>query len=202
MDRSKKPKKIVVAVVFILVAVGLAVAGVFISRGNQTSDTNGQTTAAPIPQVAIAPSGIDYPTGWTEAEEIAVSEKESGVTSVATKEEPEARVIIREVEGDRAPNFDISKLPEEIESALNAEVEGFTLVEKRTLKIGGNDAVKIAYTQLNSEDQQIYKFSMFIIPAAQKTYYITYSTPDDIASLSDDITKINQSLAEAIKLAL
>jgi hypothetical protein len=201
VDTYKKPKKTLLTLVILAVLAGLVIAGVFVFDRSKSPDETEQSVVEPVPQVTLTPSGIDYPAGWTEASEIAVSEKESGVTSVATKETPEARAIIREVSGERAPDFDISTLPGEIEKALSEEIEGFRLVQKRTVKVGGNDAVKVAYTQLSNEDQQIYHYEMYIIPTSQKTYYITYSTPDDIGQISGDITKVNQSLADYINQA-
>jgi len=189
-------KKLVIAGGITAVIILVVVLALTRSKSNQPE---GQTPATQIPQVAVTPSGITYPSSWQEAAEIAVSEKDSGVTSVATKGQPTTKVIIREVNGELASDFDIQKLPDQIGTELGAQIEGFTLIEKRTMKMGENNAVRVEYKQLNSSDQKIYQFVMFVVPTAKKTFYITYSSAEDIAKLSGDIDKINQSIAQYIK---
>ena len=188
---NKKTLLIAGVVVLALLLGGIAI---FNQRSKDDAAQSGM-----VKYVPVAASGIVYPAEWSEADEITESEKESGVTSIATKDSPTTRVIVREVPGELAADFDITKLPDQIVSGLEAEIEGFTLGSKDTLKYGSHDAVKIEYSQLSPADQKIYQFIMFIVPTSKKTYYITYTSDSDIAKIKDDVTKINQALVTHIK---
>lgn len=182
----------------LVLVLSVALVGVTIFAFTRDQKPENQTAALP-PRVTIAPSGIKYPSSWAEASSIATSEKELGVTSVATKGEPTTKVIVRESNGDLSKGLDQEKLPDQIASNLGQQVEGFKLVEKRTLKIDKHDAIKVEYTQLSPGDQKVYRYVMFIVPTTQKTYYITYSSAEDLAKISSDITTINQAIMQHIE---
>jgi hypothetical protein len=184
-----------------LLLVGAAVAVVIVGVVAYKMGAKGATgeQQPEVKYVSVKKSGITYPSSWTEAKQITAIEKESGVTSIATKGNPKTRVIVRDVEGELAADFDIKKLPDQIAEQLEDEVDSFTLVSKGTTKYGTSDAVKIEYTQLNLDDQKVYEVSMFIVPTAEKTYYITYSTDEGASKISKDIAAINAAIAAYIK---
>lgn len=192
VNKSRSKKRLIVVLIAAFIVVILVGIFVFNRTNNQQANNN------QAPQVTIEPSGITYPPSWVEATEISASEKEAGVTSLATKDKSATKVIVREVTGDLPSNFDIKKLPTQVVSQLSEQVEGFTLVDKRTIKLGEHDAVKVDYTQLNPDDQKEYNFVMFIVPTDKKTYYVTYSSAEELSKISDDITKINQSITQYI----
>jgi hypothetical protein len=154
----------------------------------------------PTSSVTIASTGIKYPEGWSEATQISVRENQAGVLAAVSKQNSNARMVLRQIKGDLPKDFDITTLPGKIVEDLQKNIEGFSLNEKRTLKIDKYEAVKINYNQVSSADQSIQHYSMYIVPTSSTTYYITYNGGgQEISSLDKDINSINQSVGAYIQ---
>jgi hypothetical protein len=149
-------------------------------------------------KVQIAPSGIAYPDGWTEATEITASNKDAGVVAEASHTNPDVKVVVREQETTLPNNFDISGFPDVIVAKLEDTQEEFKSISKEVIKIGSYDVVRVKYTDLDA-NQVKHTSEMFVVPTPKKTFYINYRSSKDFSELNNDIAKINQSIANYIK---
>lgn len=188
MNFSKKNStNPVVLVVIAMIVVGFAAYEI----GNRhSSETNNQSSStASVQKVAIAPSGMKYPSGWQEAQQIPQADKDDGVVSEAGRANPTANVVVRVVSGQLDKNFDIKTLPDQTVASLKAGLGGFSLVSKDIVKLGKHDAVSITY-KINVGDTTL-ENTVIIVPTANKTFYVTFAAkPGDFAKITNDIKAI------------
>lgn len=179
--------------IFIAVLI-VVVAGVFIYNHNKTTKKDQQSGTNQVVQVGLAPSGIKYPSTWQEAAKVSLTDKKSGVISESFRNNPSTKVILREMPVKLTDKFDINKLPDQVVTSLQSEIDGFKLTSKGVVKIGSYEAAKIEYTAPNA-DQKDYKNTMYIVPTAKKAFYITYQTTENLSDIKADVDAINTSIA-------
>lgn len=188
----KKNIKLMVIVAVVIVA------SVFTFNKVTTNDNKADDANS---QVAVAPSGITYPSGWQEASKILATNKEAGAISEADHLNPTVKVIVSILEKDLGSDFKIKDLPSAIEDSLSRGIQGFSLVSKEITKFGSRDAVKIEYKDQDSSDNN-YNNVMFIVPTQKKTFYIAYRSNEDLGLVKSDMSSINDSVASYIKTHL
>jgi hypothetical protein len=198
MDVNKRSKK-TVPILIVLVAIVLVIVGiVMFNKTKADTNTKDQNPSSQVTKIAVPPSGVVYPSGWQEAKEINSTNKQNGVISEATRNNPTALVVVRETIGSLEKDFDIKKQPDLVAASLQKELNGFKLISKSVTKVGSYDSVKINYTAPAPDELQ-YETAMFIIPTPNKTFYVTYQSPEDEAEISKDIATINQAIVQYIK---
>jgi hypothetical protein len=184
------------AFIALAIVILILVGALLFQRHGENSPAKNTTT-----QVSIPPSGIAYPAAWKEASTISTDEKQAGVISEATLDNPSVKVVVRKADGELAKDFDIKTLPDQVVTSLTKELDGFKLSDKSIVKISSYDAVKIDYTLSDTEDPTTkHTDTMFIIPTQHSTYYATYSIAgNSLSKLQDDIQTITRSLASYIQ---
>jgi hypothetical protein len=184
------------AFIALAVVILVLVCALVLQRHGNDSPTNDTTS-----QVSIPPSGIAYPATWKEANTISTTDKQAGVISEATLDNPSVKVIVRKADGELAKDFDIKALPDLVVTSLTHELDGFKLSDKSIVHMSSYDAVKIDYTLSDTDDPTTkHTDTMFIIPTQHSTYYATYSiVGNSLSKLQDEIQTINTSLASYIQ---
>ena len=187
---KKIPRDTIVAVLLVIIVILLAL--ILLSRNNdkQQIDSNASTP------VSIAPSGINYPTGWGELEEIALKDKQAGVVSVAEHDTVDAKVVVRTNQGELENNFDINKTLDQIVDKLGKNLKDFKLFGKDIVQLGKNKAIVITYQFSNNDES--FKHTQIIVPTAKKTYYLTLSAVESEFKKITDFSKIQDAFSKYI----
>lgn len=191
MVSSKRiSKKTIITIIVLVVALGVF-AWMVRPKSPAADSTNQQQQ-----MVTVEPSGITYPTGWSEQKEVSSSSKDQGVVSQAITNDRNSEVVVREqanTEGDS----DLSALAQQIVDNLKGQINGFSLVKKDVSKYGTFDAIKIDYSVSN--EQLSFNNRMIVVPAGSKVFYITYRSSKNLKDIDSDIKSIDGSVAKYIK---
>jgi hypothetical protein len=184
------------ALFLILAIVILGFIGLRMNHAHHNKHTQQANKSAAL-TVAIAPSGIKYPTGWYELSRINPIDKQAGVVSAANHTHPVSQVIVRVADGALPSNFDIKTLPAETVNKLKSSLMGFKLTSDGTTSVGNNQAVSITYT--TSDSRTTYEYTELIVPTANKSFYLTISAKQaDFQKSTNDLSKISANFGSYI----
>lgn len=194
-SRKKNIVRFIIVVVIILVAVLL----IMHSQDHKPKQPVARTKGATPAQTAIAPSGIEYPSSWTEASQMSTTDERAGVISEAAQESTSTTVIVRKVAEELPKDFNINTLPSQIVASLTKGVGGFHLISDNVIQVQSYNTIQIDYTSTGNANKTLMN-EMYIIPTQTNTFYITYTNSKGLISESQsDITNINTSIATYIK---
>ena len=126
------------------------------------------------PDHSIAAVGL--PSGWSPLP-LSTQDQSADVILKAGKAKPSASVVVRRIRGKLTAGVDLGSVGATVEATLRTSVEGFEPIDRSTTRIGGHDAVRLAWRE-RGRDGGVDRSTLLILTTAKSSYYFTLRAAD------------------------
>lgn len=165
------------------------------SRAAAPSAGQQATTAAPSDVSAVL-AAFQYPAGWS-AQALTAADEKAGLALKLNRSGPDGSFLARRLDGKLVQPLDMAGLTATTQAALQAQIEGFGLVDAKQLKAGAQDYVQITYLQ-NTQPTE-FTNRLVVIPTATRTFYLTFrSASGQWAQVERDAQPMTASFLAAV----
>lgn len=140
---------------------------------------------------------FDHPAAWTREANTADDTK-AGILIKLKRADPEGSFILRRIVGRLEQPLDLAKLGVDTQAALATEIEGFTPLENKTVRISGRNVLRISYQQ--NLVPTPYRAVLVVAPTTTRTYYLTFRAPAGaFPALEAEVDLITTNVLGAIR---